>query len=74
MRCGKYIHQPGQRCPTKNAKCKDCHKIGHSTKCARANKETTSEPTLFRAPKMKMTSTLMKMSQMTQSTPKGKYA
>ena len=26
MRCGKHEHQPGQRCPAKNAKCKDCHK------------------------------------------------
>ena len=29
MRCGKQEHQPGQRCPAKNAKCKAHHKIGH---------------------------------------------
>ena len=29
MRCGKPEHQPGQKCAAKNAKCKDCHKIGH---------------------------------------------
>ena len=29
MRCGKPDHQPGQRCPAKNAKCKESHKIGH---------------------------------------------
>ena len=29
MRCGKKEHQPGQRCPVKNAKCKSYHKIGH---------------------------------------------
>ena len=29
MRCGKQEHQLGQRCPAKNARCKDCHKIGH---------------------------------------------
>ena len=29
MRCGKQEHQPGQKCPAKNAKCKACHKIGH---------------------------------------------
>ena len=29
MRCGKQEHQPGQKCPAKNAKCKSCHKIGH---------------------------------------------
>ena len=28
MRCGKPEHQPGQKCAAKNAKCKDCHKIG----------------------------------------------
>ena len=26
---GKQEHQPGQRCPAKNAKCKACLKIGH---------------------------------------------
>ena len=31
MRCGKPEHQPGQKCAAKNAKCKDCHKIGHWT-------------------------------------------
>ena len=29
MRCGKPEHQPGQKCTAKNAKCKECHKIGH---------------------------------------------
>ena len=29
MRCGKPEHQPGQKCAAKNAKCKECHKIGH---------------------------------------------
>ena len=61
MRCGKQVHQPGQRHPAKNAKCKDCHKLDISTKCARAGKEPPSEPTLFKAPKTMMTSTLMKM-------------
>ena len=28
MRCGKPEHQPGQKCAAKDAKCKDCHKIG----------------------------------------------
>ena len=27
MRCGKQEHQLGQKCPAKNTKCKDCHKI-----------------------------------------------
>ena len=29
MRCGMPEHQPGQKCPGKNVKCKECHKIGH---------------------------------------------
>ena len=29
MRCGKPEHQLGQKCPAKNTKCKECHKIGH---------------------------------------------
>ena len=29
MRCGNPEHQPGQKCAAKNAKCKECHKIGH---------------------------------------------
>ena len=29
MRCGKQDHQPGQKCPAKNAKCKACHIVGH---------------------------------------------
>ena len=29
MRYGKPEHQQGQKCAAKNAKCKECHKIGH---------------------------------------------
>ena len=29
MRCGKPEHQPGQKCAAKNAKCRECYKIGH---------------------------------------------
>ena len=38
MRCGKQESQPGQKCPTKNAKCKDCHKIGHFHKVCQSKK------------------------------------
>ena len=38
MRCGKLDHQPGQRCPAKNAKCKECHKIGHFHKVCQSKK------------------------------------
>ena len=40
MRCGKPEHQPGQKCAAKNAKCKDCHKIGHFYKVYQSKKKT----------------------------------
>ena len=40
MKCGKPEHQPGQKCPAKNAKCKDCHKIGHFQKVCQSKKRT----------------------------------
>ena len=39
MRCGKPEHQPGQECTAKNAKCKDCHKIGHFYKVCQSRKK-----------------------------------
>ena len=41
MRCGKQEHQPGQKCPAKNAKCKACHKIGHFHKVCQSKKRAT---------------------------------
>ena len=38
MRSGKPEHQPGQKCPAKNAKCKECHKIGHFRKVCQSKK------------------------------------
>ena len=38
MRCGKPEHQPGQKCPAKNAKCKECHKIAHFHKVYQSKK------------------------------------
>ena len=38
--CGKPEHQPGQKCAAKNAKCKDCHKIGHFYKVCQSKKKT----------------------------------
>ena len=38
MRCGKPEHQPGQICAAKNAKCKECHKIGHFYKVCQSKK------------------------------------
>ena len=40
MRCGKPEHQPGQKCAAKDAKCKDCHKIGHFYKVCQSKKKT----------------------------------
>ena len=38
MRCAKPEHQPGQKCASKNAKCKECHKIGHFYKVCQSKK------------------------------------
>ena len=38
MRYGKPEHQPGQKCAAKNAKCKECHKIGHFYKVCQSKK------------------------------------
>ena len=40
MRCGKPEHQQGQKCAAKNAKCKECHKIGHFYKVCQPKKKT----------------------------------
>ena len=40
MRCGKPEHQQGQKCAAKNAKCKECHKIGHFYKVHQFKKKT----------------------------------
>ena len=40
MRCGKPDHQLGQKCPAKNAKCEDYHKIGHFHKVCQSRKGT----------------------------------
>ena len=40
IRCGKPEYQPGQKCPAKNAKCKDCHKIRHFHKVCQSKKRT----------------------------------
>ena len=40
MRCGKPEHQQGQKCAAKNAKCKDCHTIGHFYKICQSKKKT----------------------------------
>ena len=38
MRCGKPEHHPGQKCAAKNAKCKECHKIGQFYKVCQSKK------------------------------------
>ena len=50
MRCRKHEHQPGQRCPAKNAKCKDCHKIGHFHKVCQSKKRATQTANLVQPP------------------------
>ena len=50
MRCGKQECQLGQRCPAKNAKCKDCHKIGHCHKVCQSNKRAKQRANLVQTP------------------------
>ena len=50
MRCGKHEHQPGQRCPANNAKCKECHKIGHFHKVCQSKKRATQTANLVQTP------------------------
>ena len=38
MRCGKPEHQSGRKCAAKNAKCKECHRIGHFYKVCQSKK------------------------------------
>ena len=40
MRCGRPEHQQGEKCAARNAKCKDCHKIGHFYKVCQSSKRT----------------------------------
>ena len=50
MRCGKPDHQPGQKCAAKNAKCKECHKIGHFHKVCQSKKRATQRAHLTTVP------------------------
>ena len=50
MRCGKQEHQLGQKCPAKNAKCKDCHIIGHFHKVCQTKKRATQRANLVQTP------------------------
>ena len=40
MRCGRPEHQQGEKCAARNAKCKDCHKIGDFYKVCQSSKKT----------------------------------
>ena len=52
MRCGKPEYQPGQKSAAKNAKCKDCHKIGHFYKVCQSKKRA-KRANLVQAPPYK---------------------
>ena len=49
MRCGKPDCQPGQNSPAKNAKCKECHKIGHFHKVCQSKKRAKKRANLAQA-------------------------
>ena len=42
MRCGKPEHQQGQKCEAKNAKCKECHKMGHFHKVCQSKRQEST--------------------------------
>ena len=46
MRCGKPEHQQGEKCAAKNAKCKECHKIGHFYRVRQSKKRDKKEANL----------------------------
>ena len=50
MRCGKPDHQLGQKCPAKDAKCKDCHKIGHFHKVCQTKNRAKQRANLVQTP------------------------
>ena len=50
IRCGKPDHQPGQKCSAKNAKCKECHRIGHFHKVCQSKKRTRQRANLVQTP------------------------
>ena len=49
MRCGKPEHLQGEKCAAKNAKCKECHKIGHFYKVCQSKKRDKKEANLAQA-------------------------
>ena len=75
MRCGKPEHQPGQECAAKNAKCKECHKVGHFHKVCQSRKRGRRAQLVQTAPPQTEQDTHINEngSQATQST-HGKYA
>ena len=49
MRCGKPEHPQRQKCAVKNAKCKECHKIGHFYKVCQSKEREKKEANLAQA-------------------------
>ena len=50
MRCQKPDHHLGQKCPAKNAKCRDYHKIGHFHKVCQTKKRAKQRANLVQTP------------------------
>ena len=51
MRWGKPDRQLGKKCPAKNAKCKECHKIGHFHKVCQSKKRARQRADLVQTPR-----------------------
>ena len=50
IRCRKPDHQLGLKCPAKNTKCKDCHKIGHFHKVCQTKERAKQRANLVQTP------------------------
>ena len=74
MRCGKPEYQPGQKCPAKNAKCKDCHKIGHFHNICQSKKRTKRANLVQTPPQEDDDTNIDEIGSETAKSTKGKYA
>ena len=50
MICGKQEHQPGKKCPAKNAKYKACHRIGHFYCMCQSKKKSKPRVNIAQSP------------------------
>ena len=74
MRCGKPEHQPGQKCAAKDAKCKDCLKIGHFYKVCQSKKRAKRANLVQAPPQTEQDTHIDENKSKTTQPTHGKYA